>query len=125
MSRPESLCGAEKDKALWITPEFHAPLLRGLVPIPPVAPGDTVWWHPDLIHAVEPRHDGTAPSNIIYIAAAPDCPRNRAHLAPQLDAFRAGRSPPDFPADDLETAFAGRAGEALLSALGRRQMGVG
>ncbi len=122
---PGSLCGAEQDKALWITPEFHAKLLRGLTPIPHVAPGDTVWWHPDLIHAVEARHDGTAPSNVMYIAAAPDCARNRAHLAPQLAAFRAGRSPPDFPADDLEVRFIGRAGEELLGALGRRQMGIG
>jgi len=121
----ESLAGAETGKALWITPDWHAPVLRGLVPIPPVAPGDTVWWHPDLVHAVEPRHDGRAPSNVMYIAATPDCPRNRAHLASQFAAFRDGRSPPDFPGDDLETEFAGRAGPAMLSALGRQQMGLG
>lgn len=119
-----SLCGAEASNALWITPEFHAPLLRGLQPIPRVDPGDTVWWHPDLIHAVEARHEGRRPSNVMYIAAAPDCPRNRACLAPQLAAFRAGRSPPDFPPDDLEIDFAGRAGADLLTPLGRLQMGV-
>ena len=119
-----SLCGAERARALALTPEYHAPVLRGLIPIPPVAPGDTVWWHPDLIHAVEARHGGGGPSNVMYIPAAPDCPRNRAHLAPQLAAFRAGRSPPDFPPDDLETEFAGRAGPELLTALGRRQMGL-
>ena len=122
---PELLCGAESGKALWITQEHHAKLLRALTPIPPVAPGDTVWWHPDLIHAVEARHQGTGPSNVMYIAAAPDCPRNRAHLAPQFAAFRDGRSPPDFPPEDLETTFAGRAGPDLLSALGRGQMGMG
>ena len=121
---PDSLCGAEASNALWITQEFHAPLLRGLTPIPPVAPGDTVWWHPDLIHAVEARHGGSGPSNVMYIAAAPDCPRNRAYLAPQAAAFRAGHAPPDFPPDDLETGFAARAGEASLTALGRRQMGM-
>ena len=120
----ESLGGAEAARALWITPALHGPLLRGLVPIPPVEPGDTVWWHPDLIHAVEVRHDGTRPSNVMYIAAAPDCTRNRAYLAPQLAAFRDGRSPPDFPAEDLEIGFAGRAGPDMLSALGRRQMGL-
>ncbi len=117
-----SLCGAEAGNALWITPEWHAPLLRGLTAIPPVAPGDTVWWHPDLIHAVEPRHDGARPSNILYIGAVPDCPRNRAYLARQWPAFLAGRNPPDFPADDLEADFAGRAGQEALSDLGRRQM---
>jgi hypothetical protein len=121
---PESLCGAESGRALWLTPEWHAPLLRALRPIPPVGPGDTVWWHPDLIHAVEARHEGRGMSNVMYIPASPDCPRNRAYLAPQLAAFGAGRSPPDFPADDLETDFAGRAGPAILTDLGRRQMGL-
>lgn len=120
----ESLCGAEDARALWITPDWHAPLLRALRPIPAVEPGDTMWWHPDLIHAVEARHEGSRPSNVMYIPAVPDCPRNRAYLAPQLAAFRAGRSPPDFPADDLEVGFAGRAGLAAVSAPGRAQMGL-
>jgi Protein of unknown function (DUF1479) len=119
-----SLCGAEASPALWITPQWHADLLRALVPIPLVQPGDTVWWHPDLIHAVEPAHGGRAESNVMYIPAAPDCPRNRAFLARQWPAFEAGRSPPDFPADDLEVEFAGRAGAEVLTALGRRQMGM-
>jgi hypothetical protein len=120
----ESLCGAEASPALRLTPQWHASLLRALVPIPRVEAGDTVWWHPDLIHAVEARHTGGAESNVMYIPAAPDCPRNRAFLARQLPSFVQGRSPPDFPADDLETDFVGRAGPDFLSALGRRQMGV-
>ena len=119
-----SLCGAEASPALWITEANHAPLLRALVPIPRVEPGDTVWWHPDLIHAVEPVHTGTAPSNVMYIPAAPACARNRAFLPRQYAAFVDGRSPPDFPPDDIETGFAGRAGPGLLSALGRAQMGA-
>jgi hypothetical protein len=83
-----------------------------------------VWWHPDLIHAVEPVHTGTAPSNVMYIPAAPDCARNRAFLPRQWEAFASGRSAPDFPPDDLETGFSGRAAPDLLSPLGRRQMGV-
>jgi hypothetical protein len=121
---PDSLCGAEASKALWISPDWHAPLLRALVPIPRVEPGDTVWWHPDLIHAVEPAHTGRAPSNVMYIPAAPACPRNRGFLPKQLAAFEAGRSPPDFPPDDLETDFVGRASVEALSQLGRRQMGL-
>jgi hypothetical protein len=120
----ESLCGAESSRALFLSPDWHATLLRALVPIPQVEPGDTVWWHPDLIHAVEPLHTGQANSNVMYIPAAPDCPRNRAFLPRQWAAFAEGRSPPDFPADDLEVAFAGRAGVDALDALGRRQMGV-
>ena len=100
-----SLCGAEASPALRLDPQWHAPMLRALVPIPHVEPGDTVWWHPDLIHAVEARHEGMAESNVMYIPAAPDCPRNRSFLSRQLASFTAGRSPPDFPADDLETGF--------------------
>ncbi|MBN9510513.1 MAG: DUF1479 family protein [Alphaproteobacteria bacterium] len=119
-----SLCGAESARALWITEDWHAPLLRALVPIPHVEPGDAVFWHPDLIHAVEPVHAGRTPSNVMYIPAVPDCPRNRAMQARQLPAFLEGRSPPDFPPDDLEVDFAGRATSASLSPEGRRQMGV-
>ncbi len=119
-----SLCGAEASSALWIARDWHAPLLRALVPIPRVEPGDTVWWHPDLIHAVEPVHTGMAPSNVMYIPAAPACARNRAFLPRQYAAFLDGRSPPDFPPDDIETGFAGRAGPSMLNPLGRRQMGV-
>jgi len=119
-----SLCGAEASSALWLAPAWHATLLRALVPIPHVEPGDTVWWHPDLIHAVEARHGGAAESNVMYIPAAPDCPRNRAFLARQAPAFLSGDSPPDFPPDHLERDFAGRAGPDVLTALGRRQMGL-
>jgi hypothetical protein len=119
-----SLCGAEASPALRITADWHAPLLRAVLPIPLVAPGDTVWWHPDLIHAVEARHGGQAPSNVMYIPAAPDCARNRAFLARQLPAFASGNSPPDFPPDHLEAEFVGRAGLEVLTPVGRRQMGV-
>jgi hypothetical protein len=119
-----SLCGCEASRSLGIRPDWHAPLLRALVPIPHVEPGDTVWWHPDLIHAVEPVHTGRTPSNVMYIPASPDCARNRAFLPRQLAAFATGQSPPDFPPDHLETGFAGRAGPEMLNALGRRQMGL-
>jgi hypothetical protein len=118
----ESLCGAESAPALWISSEWHASLLRGLISIPTVHPGDTVWWHPDVIHAVEDRHGGTRPSNVMYIGAVPDCPRNRAYAARQWASFATGESPPDFPADHLETSFSGRAGSADLTELGRSQI---
>jgi hypothetical protein len=60
----------------------------------------------------------------MYIPAAPDCARNRAFLPRQFAAFEAGLSPSDFPPDHLETDFVGRATAEVLSALGRRQMGV-
>jgi len=31
--------------------------------------GDTVWWHPDLVHAVEKKHSGHQNSSVFYIPA--------------------------------------------------------
>jgi hypothetical protein len=87
-------------------------------------PGDAVFWHCDVIHAVEDAHRGTGYSNVMYIAATPGCAKNDAYLQRQLPAFLEGRSPPDFPADDFETNFVGRAGVDMLSPLGREQIGL-
>jgi len=47
-------CGAIRGLSQQILfDKWHDRLKIGLVSIPPVRPGDTVWWHPDLIHAVE------------------------------------------------------------------------
>ena len=60
---------------------------------------------------------------MIYIGSAPDCPKNRAYLGRQREAFVAGRSAPDFAPMDFEVDFTGRATEADLTPLGRMQMG--
>ena len=73
----------------------HEPLMAGLVSIPEVQPGDTVFWHTDICHAVADRHAGTEYASVIYIGSAPDCPKNRAYLPIQRNAFLAGRSAPD------------------------------
>lgn len=117
------LCGAQAGRALRLHEQWHAPLLRALVPVPKVQPGDTVWWHPDVVHAVEDHNSGPGYSSVIYVGSAPDCAKNRAFLALQRAAFLAGRSSPDFVAEDYEVDFKGRATEADLTALGRRQMG--
>ena len=77
------LCGAQPGRALGASPRWHADLLEGLVPIPEVQPGDTVWWHSDIIHAVEDHHTGSGYSNVIYIGAAPWCDKNAAFAAKQ------------------------------------------
>ena len=47
---PEDLFpGAIPGKAFHISAKWH-PLIHGkLVSVPAVKPGDTVWWHPDLV----------------------------------------------------------------------------
>jgi hypothetical protein len=119
----DDLCGARPGRALSATEEWHAPLLAAEVPIPTVEPGDTVWWHTDVVHAVGNEHNGSDYANVMYIGAAPDCTKNRAYLSRQKQAFLDGRSPPDFAAEDYETDFVGRATLEDLTELGRRQMG--
>ncbi len=120
----EELCGAKPGRALSVQPEWHAPLLEALTSIPVMQPGDTVFWHSDVVHAVENEHKGTGYSNVMYIAATVGCEKNSAYLEKQAPAFLAGRTPPDFAPDDFEVDFRGRATEADLTPLGRSQMGL-
>ena len=117
------LCGAAPGRALGVSPDWHKELIAGMVSIPEVQPGDTVFWHTDICHAVGDKHAGKEYASVIYIGAAPDCPKNRAYLPKQRDAFLAGRSAPDFAAMDFEVDFTGRATEQDLTPLGRQQMG--
>lgn len=119
-----TLCGAQPGRALGADPRWHAELLDGLVSIPEVQPGDTVWWHQDVIHAVEDHHRGRGYSNVIYIGAAPWCDKNARFAERQAAAFLQGRSSPDFAPEDYELDFPGRATPADLSPLGLRQMGL-
>ena len=86
-------------------------------------PGDTVWWHTDICHSVADEHAGKEYASVIYIGSAPDCTKNRAYLPGQKAAFLAGKSPPDFAPMNFEVDFKGRATEADLTDLGRKQMG--
>lgn len=118
------LCGAQPGRALSASPQWHGDLLEALVSIPQMEPGDTIWWHSDIIHAVEDEHKGSGYSNVIYIGAAPWCEKNQAYAQRQAQAFLEGRSSPDFAPEDYEVDFTGRCTVDDLSPLGRRQMGL-
>lgn len=119
----DDLCGAMPGRALSIKPEFHAPLFTALSSIPQMQAGDTVFWHADMIHAVEDEHQGAGYSNVMYIASAPGCAKNDAYLKRQLPSFIKGKSPPDFPADNFEVDFTGRATTEDLTPVGKAQLG--
>lgn len=121
---PDDLCGAKAGRALGANRRWHQALLEAEVSIPRVDPGDTVWWHPDVIHAVENEHRGQHYSNVMYIGAAPWCEKNARFLPRQAESFLHGRSSPDFAAEDYEVEFTGRARLANLSELGQQQMGL-
>jgi len=118
------LCGAQPGRALSVNEQYHSLLLRATASIPLMEPGDTVFWHPDVVHAVENEHTGSGYSNVMYIGATVGCPKNSAYLGKQADAFLSGKTPPDFAPDNFEVDFRGRATEADLTPLGRSQLGL-
>lgn len=119
----DDLCGAQPGRALTVSPDWHPLLLEGLVSIPQMYPGDTVWWHPDTIHAVEDKHNGTGYSNVMFIGAAPSCDKNWQFAGRQKQAFLKGESCPDFAAEHFEINYKERATVDDLTPLGRKQMG--
>ena len=119
---PASLCGSMPARALSINSDYHALLLRALISIPTVYPGDTVWWHPDVVHAVEDQHNGTNYSNVIYIGAVPYCEKNLDNAKKQAVKFLKGESPPDFAPENYEVNYKGRARIDDLTKLGKKQM---
>ena len=118
------LCLANPGRALGVSEEWHPDLMPGIVPIQTVAPGDTVWWHPDVVHAVGNEHHGKDYASVIYIGASPACQKNRAYALRQAASFTTGKSAPDFAAEDYEVDFKGRATIDDLTELGRAQMAL-
>lgn len=120
----DDLCGAANGQALPVDAKYHDVLLPALTPIPAVEPGDTVWWHADVIHAVA---DGSNPDrwgNVMYIPASPHCPKNAAYARRCGQAFLKGASPGDFAPEDYEASWTGRATLDDLDAVGRDQLGL-
>ena len=120
----DDLCGAVPGRALSADPALHADIMGGLVSIPTVEPGDTVWWHPDVVHSVADEHAGKDYANVIYIGVSPRCAKNEAYIRKQAVKFLAGESAPDFAAEDYEIDFTGRATVDDLTELGKAQMGL-
>ena len=98
------------------------PALSG---IPDVRAGDSVWWHCDMIHSVAPVRDQQGWGNVMYIPAAPWCPRNERYAASVREAFLTGSSPADFPAEHYERSWPDRFGPDQLNDIGRRGLGLG
>ena len=120
----DDLCGAANGQSLPVTEARHSVLLPGMSPVPDVEPGDTVWWHPDAVHSVQAVTDQQGWGNVMYIPAAPDCPKNAAYAQRCGQAFLAGRTPDDFAPEHYETGWTGRPSAGELSPAGRRQLGL-
>jgi len=120
----DDMCGVTVNQVFPASEKWHPLLLEALTGIPDVRAGDSVWWHCDMIHSVAPVRDQKGWGNVMYIPAAPWCPRNEAYAASVRDAFRAGESPSDFPAEHYERDWPDRFAEADLNETGRRGLGI-
>jgi hypothetical protein len=62
--------------------------------------------------------------DVMYIPAAPWCPRNQTYAASAREAFRTGSSPSDFLAEHYERTWNNRFQVEDLNRTGRRGLGL-
>lgn len=108
----------------------HMRLEDCVVHVPQIQAGDTVWWHSDMCHAVDPEHKGSENAAVAYIAAVPSTEQNKRYIAEQLKCTLEGRVPPDFSVGGRgtnmdERKFVGYKGHVGLSEAARRALGYG
>jgi hypothetical protein len=121
---PEDLCGVRINHAFAARQRWHGWLLEARAGIPDVEPGDTVWWHCDMIHSVAPVEDQQGWGNVMYIPAAPWCPPNAAYATSVFQALKTGTSPPDFPEEHYERNWTNRGTDDDLNEVGRASVGL-
>ena len=78
----------------------HLDLKESIVGIPPVKPGDYVFWHCDLVHEVDKFHPGTTDSSVVYNGCNPLTPYNLDSLLSVSETFNKAVVPDDFRSYD-------------------------
>ncbi|MET1004578.1 MAG: DUF1479 domain-containing protein [Propionibacteriaceae bacterium] len=120
----DDMCGVKPNRTFPANAKYHAILLDAVSSIPDVKPGDSVWWHCDMIHSVAPVTNQKGWGNVMYIPAAPWCAKNETYADSVREAFLAGNSPSDFPAENYEADWPDRFHETDLNTTGRRGLGL-
>jgi hypothetical protein len=120
----DDMCGVTVNQVFPANEKWHPLLMQAVSGIPDVNAGDSVWWHCDMIHGVDSVTDQKGWGNVMYIPAAPWCPRNETYAASVQEAFRTGSSPSDFPAEHYERTWPDRFGGGDLNRTGRRGLGL-
>lgn len=115
----DDMCGVTIGQTFPVSEKWHPVFSRALTGIPDVRAGDSVWWHCDMIHSVAPVRDQQGWGNVMYIPAAPWCPRNERYAPSVLEAFLTGSSPGDFPAEHYERNWPDRFQAGELNTTGR------
>ncbi|MGW3678377.1 DUF1479 domain-containing protein [Streptomyces prasinus] len=120
----DDMCGVTTNQVFPAGEKWHPLLMEALTGIPDVKAGDSVWWHCDMIHSVAPVTGQKGWGNVMYIPAAPWCPRNEEYAATVREAFLTGSSPSDFPEEHYERDWTGRFDVDRLNGTGRRGLGL-
>ncbi|EXJ83764.1 hypothetical protein A1O1_07391 [Capronia coronata CBS 617.96] len=92
----------------------HLRLKETMTYIPEMKPGDSVWWHMDMCHAVDVEHKGKDYAAVVYGAATPTTEMNARYMKGQLKDFLAGVSPEDFRGGCFEGGLKGFPGESAI-----------
>lgn len=96
-----------------------------MISVPKIEPGDQVYWHCDVVHAVEAEHRGGGDSSVFYIPAVPLTVKNASYLRDQRTNFLRGLPAPDFPDGEGESEFIGRAdAKDIQTSTGRQMLGL-
>lgn len=120
----DELCGVAPGRVLPVSEQWHPLLIRALTSIPALEPGDSVWWHCDVIHSVAPVTDQQGWGNVMYIPAAPMCDKNRRYAQKVKIALEKGTSPGDFPREDYEANWQARFTLSDLNDHGKHALGM-
>ncbi|HEX4501269.1 MAG TPA: DUF1479 domain-containing protein [Scandinavium sp.] len=120
----DELCGVAPGRVLPISEQWHPLLTKALTSIPALEPGDSVWWHCDVIHSVAPVNEQQGWGNVMYIPAAPMCEKNLAYAQKVKVALENGASPGDFPREDYEANWEDRFTLNDLNIHGKRALGM-
>jgi hypothetical protein len=120
----DDMCGVTTNQVFPASDTWHSLLTGALTGIPDVRAGDSVWWHCDMIHSVAPVQNQKGWGNVMYIPAAPWCPRNEQYAAAVREAFSTGSSPRDFPDENYERDWPDRFQPGDLNETGRRGLGL-
>lgn len=76
----------------------HLLLMKTMVDIPAVKPGDFVFWHCNVVHEVDRSYPGKLNSSVSYNACVPLCPCSLDTMLEMRDGFLNVRTPRDFKA---------------------------
>ncbi|TIB72434.1 DUF1479-domain-containing protein [Wallemia mellicola] len=103
----------------------HLQLSRTVTSLPDLKPGDQFYWHSDVIHAVNAKHNGDRDSGVFFIPAVPLTVNNAHYLKDQVQTFKKGLPGKDFPQGEGESRFVGRMDpNDVLSKSSRQMLGL-